>query len=155
LIADEPTTALDVTVQAQILRLLAKLQKEFGLAILLITHDLGIVARVADRVSVMYAGELVESAPTRELFASPQHPYTRGLLSCVPVPQKLRRSEPLGNIPGTVPQIAPGYAGCAFRSRCSFANTSCEADIPRRLATPHHEFLCTRLPEVTAGASVA
>jgi len=155
LIADEPTTALDVTVQAQILRLLAKLKKDFGLAILLITHDLGIVARVADRVSVMYAGELVESAPTQELFDSPQHPYTRGLLSCVPVPQKLRRGEPLGNIPGTVPQIAPGYAGCAFRSRCTFANESCAADIPRRLATPRHDFLCTRLPEVMMGASVA
>src|SRR5579859_1241438 len=88
LIADEPTTALDVTIQAQILRLLQSLQKEFGLAILLITHDLGIVARIADRVSVMYAGELVESAPTGQLFAAPQHPYTRGLLSCVPVPGK-------------------------------------------------------------------
>src|SRR5947207_3139698 len=84
LIADEPTTALDVTVQAQILRLLASLRREFNLSILLITHDLGIVARVADRVSVMYAGEVVERAPTAQLFRSPQHPYTRGLLSCVP-----------------------------------------------------------------------
>ncbi|HET6198032.1 MAG TPA: ABC transporter ATP-binding protein, partial [Acetobacteraceae bacterium] len=83
LIADEPTTALDVTVQAQILRLLASLKREFGLSILLITHDLGIVARVADHVSVMYAGEVVERAPTAELFRAPQHPYTRGLLSCV------------------------------------------------------------------------
>jgi peptide/nickel transport system ATP-binding protein len=147
LIADEPTTALDVTVQAQILRLLASLQKEFGLAVLLITHDLGIVARIADRVSVMYAGQLVESAPTEELFAAPQHPYTRGLLSCVPVPGKTRRDQPLGNIPGTVPQISPGFAGCAFRSRCGFANESCERDIPRRLACENHDYLCTRLPE--------
>jgi peptide/nickel transport system ATP-binding protein len=153
LIADEPTTALDVTVQAQILRLLASLQKEFGLAILLITHDLGIVARVADRVSVMYAGELVESAPADELFASPQHPYTRGLLTCVPVPGKTRRDQPLGNIPGTVPQITPGFAGCAFRSRCGFANASCERDIPRHHATGQHDFLCTRLPDVALEAT--
>ena len=118
LIADEPTTALDVTVQAQILRLLATLKRELGLAILLITHDLGIVARVADRVSVMYAGEVVERAPTAELFRAPQHPYTRGLLSCVPVPGQVQRDQPLGSIPGMVPAIAPGFAGCAFRSRC-------------------------------------
>ena len=86
LIADEPTTALDVTVQAQILRLLQTLQRELGLALLLITHDLGIVARMADRVSVMYAGEVVESAPADALFAAPTHPYTRGLLRCIPVP---------------------------------------------------------------------
>jgi peptide/nickel transport system ATP-binding protein len=153
LIADEPTTALDVTVQAQILRLLARLQKEFGLAVLLITHDLGIVARIADRVSVMYAGQLVESAPTEELFAAPQHPYTRGLLSCVPVPGKTRRDQPLGNIPGTVPQISPDFAGCAFRSRCSFANDSCERDIPRRLAGAGHDFLCTQLPETVLKAT--
>src|SRR5438477_7195626 len=138
LIADEPTTALDVTVQAQILRLLAKLQRDLGLAVLLITHDLGIVARIADRVSVMYAGELVESAPTQQLFAAPQHPYTRGLLSCVPVPGKTRRDQPLGNIPGSVPQISPDFSGCAFRSRCGFANETCERDIPRRLAGANH-----------------
>ncbi len=153
LIADEPTTALDVTVQAQILRLLARLQKEFGLAVLLITHDLGIVARIADRVSVMYAGELVESAPAEQLFAAPQHPYTRGLLSCVPVPGKTRRDQPLGNIPGTVPQISPAFAGCAFRSRCNFANESCERDIPRRMVTADHDFLCTRLPETALKAT--
>jgi peptide/nickel transport system ATP-binding protein len=153
LIADEPTTALDVTVQAQILRLLARLQKEFGLAVLLITHDLGIVARIADRVSVMYAGELVESAPTELLFAAPQHPYTRGLLSCVPVPGKTRRDQPLGNIPGSVPQISPDFAGCAFRSRCGFATDACERDIPRRFATADHDFLCTRLPEAALKAT--
>src|SRR6266853_3849471 len=109
LIADEPTTALDVTVQAQILRLLATLKRELGLALLLITHDLGVVARVADRVSVMYAGEVVERAATAELFRAPQHPYTRGLLSCVPVPGKVRRDRPLGSIPGTVPTISPGF----------------------------------------------
>ena len=146
LIADEPTTALDVTVQAQILRLLAELQKDLGLGILLITHDLGIVARVADRVSVMYAGEVVESAPTAELFRAPRHPYTRGLLSCVPVPGKVKRDEPLGSIPGVVPRIPPGFAGCAFRDRCSFAEAACAGTIPRRNVGPAHEMLCV-LPE--------
>src|SRR6201999_4182363 len=93
LIADEPTTALDVTVQAQILRLLATLQRDLGLAVLLITHDLGVVARVAHRVSVMYAGEIVEQATADELFARPTHPYTRGLLASIPVPGKVRRGQ--------------------------------------------------------------
>ncbi len=146
LIADEPTTALDVTVQAQILRLLAELQKDLGLGILLITHDLGIVARVADRVSVMYAGEVVESAPTAELFRAPRHPYTRGLLSCVPVPGKVKRDEPLGSIPGVVPRIPPGFTGCAFRDRCSFAEAACAGPLPRRSVGPAHEMLCI-LPE--------
>jgi peptide/nickel transport system ATP-binding protein len=142
LIADEPTTALDVTVQAQILRLLASLQRDLGLALLLITHDLGIVARVAHRVSVMYAGEVVESAPTAELFANPRHPYTRGLLRCVPAPGKVRRDQPLGAIPGTVPRIAPDFAGCAFRERCDFADASCRHAIPRRHAGAAHDYLC-------------
>jgi len=146
LIADEPTTALDVTVQAQILRLLAGIQKDLGLGILLITHDLGIVARIADRVSVMYAGEVVESAPTAALFAAPEHPYTRGLLSCVPVPGKVRRDEPLGSIPGVVPRIRPGFAGCGFRDRCTQASAACAGAIPRRSAGDGHEVLCTLEP---------
>src|SRR3984885_1807587 len=125
LIADEPTTALDVTVQAQILRLLQTLQRELGLALLLITHDLGIVARMAQFVSVMYAGEVVESAPVEALFAAPTHPYTRGLLACIPVPGGLRRDAPLGSIPGVVPRIAPGFRGCAFRDRCAHAMPEC------------------------------
>jgi peptide/nickel transport system ATP-binding protein len=145
LIADEPTTALDVTVQAQILRLLAQLQRDLGLGMLLITHDLGIVARVAHRVSVMYAGEVVESAATADLFAGPRHPYTKGLLRCVPVPGRIRRDEPLGSIPGTVPRIVPGFAGCAFRERCDFADETCSGVIPRHAGGPGHEFLC-RLP---------
>jgi peptide/nickel transport system ATP-binding protein len=150
LVADEPTTALDVTVQAQILRLLADLRREFGLSILLITHDLGIVARVADRVSVMYAGEVVERAPTADLFRAPQHPYTRGLLACVPVPGKVRRDRPLGSIPGTVPTIAPGFAGCAFRSRCAHADATCEREIPRRQIGVAHDYLCRLAPAETA-----
>ena len=148
LVADEPTTALDVTVQAQILRLLASLKRDFGLAILLITHDLGIVARVADRVSVMYAGEVVERAPTAQLFRAPQHPYTRGLLSCVPVPGKVRRDRPLGSIPGVVPTMSPGFAGCAFRSRCSHADETCAREIPRKFADATHDYLCRLAPSI-------
>jgi oligopeptide/dipeptide ABC transporter ATP-binding protein len=145
LIADEPTTALDVTVQAQILRLLAGLQRDLGLGLLLITHDLGIVARVATKVSVMYAGEVVESAPTAELFANPRHPYTQGLLRCVPVPGKIQRDQPLGAIPGTVPRVGPAFEGCAFRERCDFADDTCKHAIPRHQAAATHDFLC-RLP---------
>jgi peptide/nickel transport system ATP-binding protein len=145
LIADEPTTALDVTVQAQILRLLAGLQRDLGLGLLLITHDLGIVARVATKVSVMYAGEVVESAPTAELFANPKHPYTQGLLRCVPVPGKIQRDQPLGAIPGTVPRVGLAFEGCAFRERCDFADDSCKHAIPRHQAAATHDFLC-RLP---------
>ncbi|MFO1080966.1 MAG: ABC transporter ATP-binding protein [Reyranellaceae bacterium] len=146
LIADEPTTALDVTVQAQILRLLSTLQRDLGLGMLLITHDLGIVARVAHRVSVMYAGEVVESAATADLFAQPRHPYTQGLLRCVPVPGRTRRDEPLGSIPGTVPRIGPGFAGCAFRERCDFADETCARPAPRQAAGPGHDYLCRLAP---------
>jgi peptide/nickel transport system ATP-binding protein len=152
LIADEPTTALDVTVQAQILRLLVALQRDLGLGILLITHDLGVVARVAHRVSVMYAGEVVESAPTAELFAAPKHPYTRGLLDCVPVPGKVRRDEPLGSIPGVVPRIPPGFRGCAFRDRCAHAAPICAEIAPRQQAGAEHAYLCRLPPDWTSAA---
>jgi oligopeptide/dipeptide ABC transporter ATP-binding protein len=146
LIADEPTTALDVTVQAQILRLLAELQRDLGLAVLLITHDLGVVARVAHRVSVMYAGEIVEQAPVAELFARPTHPYTRGLLASIPVPGKVRRGERLGSIRGTVPHIAPGFAGCAFRDRCDYALPACDVAAPVRDAATDHTYRCRLEP---------
>ena len=142
LIADEPTTALDVTVQAQILRLLRDLQQELGLAILLITHDLGVVARIAHKVSVMYAGEVVESASATDLFANPRHPYTRGLLACVPVPGTIKRGEPLGSIPGTVPRIADGFVGCGFRDRCAYAMPACAIDVPQRDDGAGHRYLC-------------
>jgi peptide/nickel transport system ATP-binding protein len=145
LIADEPTTALDVTVQAQILRLLQKLQREFGLALLLITHDLGVVARLAQRVSVMYAGEVVETGTVTEVFARPTHPYTRGLLDCIPVPGMTRSGEPLGNIPGVVPRISHGFVGCGFRDRCALAMPECAQTVPRREASDDHSYLC-RLP---------
>lgn len=144
LIADEPTTALDVTVQAQILRLLKSLQQQLGLALLLITHDLGVVARMAQRVSVMYAGQVVESATAEALFAAPAHPYTRGLLDCVPIPGKTPPGEPLGSIPGVVPRIGDGYMGCAFRDRCAYAAPACQGEIPRRALSRDHEMVCTR-----------
>ena len=149
LIADEPTTALDVTVQAQILRLLRTLQQELGLALLLITHDFGIVARMADRVSVMYAGEIVECAPCDTLFAAPTHPYTRGLLRCIPVPGATRHGEPLGSIPGAVPRVGPGFTGCAFRDRCVHAIDACARDMPRRTAAERHDYLCRLPPDWT------
>lgn len=151
LIADEPTTALDVTVQAQILRLLQKLQQELGLALLLITHDLGVVARMAHRVSVMYAGQVVESGTVSEVFAAPTHPYTRGLLDCIPLPGMARTGEPLGSIPGVVPRIPPGFVGCGFRDRCHSATPDCAQPVPLRDAGPlgdaggDHSYLC-RLP---------
>jgi peptide/nickel transport system ATP-binding protein len=147
LIADEPTTALDVTVQAQILRLLRTLQSELGLAMLLITHDLGVVAHVAQRVSVMYAGEIVETAPVEALFRAPTHPYTAGLLACVPVPGSVRRDQPLGSIPGTVPRLAPGFRGCAFRDRCAHAMAACAEAVPERLAGEAHRYLCQLPPD--------
>ncbi|HET7881728.1 MAG TPA: ABC transporter ATP-binding protein [Acetobacteraceae bacterium] len=154
LIADEPTTALDVTVQAQILRLLQTLQRELGLSLLLITHDLGIVARMADRVSVMYAGEVVESAPAAELFSAPTHPYTRGLLRCIPVPGSVRRDRELGSIPGVVPRIAPGFVGCAFRDRCAHAMPECARSVARQQAGETHDYLC-RLPSDWTRAEAA
>jgi oligopeptide/dipeptide ABC transporter ATP-binding protein len=151
LIADEPTTALDVTVQAQILRLLAELQRAMGLAILLITHDLSVVARVAQRVSVMYAGEIVETGSVAEVFARPLHPYTRGLLSAVPVPGKVRRGEPLGTIAGVVPSLIGEIDGCAFRARCPSAHDACVRPPPVRSAAAGRSYRCHLLPEA-AGA---
>jgi len=125
LIADEPTTALDVTIQAQILRLLVSIQRELDMAVILITHDLGIVARVATHVAVMYAGEIVETGTSREVFLRPTHPYTQGLLRCIPVPGKTTRRARLGSIPGLVPSLVGTIHGCAFRNRCPHAFEDC------------------------------
>jgi peptide/nickel transport system ATP-binding protein len=123
LIADEPTTALDVTIQAQILELLAELRARLGMGVLLITHDLGVVAEVCDRVVVMYAGQVVEEGPVERIFASPAHPYTEGLLAAVPRPdQKAGR---LAVIPGTVPSPTRWPTGCRFRARCPYAWDLC------------------------------
>jgi peptide/nickel transport system ATP-binding protein len=143
IIADEPTTALDVTIQAQILRLLVDLQAEMGMAMILITHDLGVVARVADKVAVMYAGELVETGPTAELFAAPSHPYTRGLLECIPLPGKTARGAKLGTIAGIVPSLVGKVSGCTFRTRCAHASDACRGAIPMHQAQGNdHAFRC-------------
>jgi oligopeptide/dipeptide ABC transporter ATP-binding protein len=132
LVADEPTTALDVTIQAQILDLLRELQDELGTAILLITHDLAVIAETAHRVAVMYAGRIVETAPVADLFAAPAHPYTEGLLRSIPRVTRQRAAD-LPEIPGMVP--APGSlpAGCAFAPRCPLADAACHRDRPTLL----------------------
>jgi peptide/nickel transport system ATP-binding protein len=132
LIADEPTTALDVTIQAQILNLMTDLKQRVGAAIILITHDLGVVAEIAERVMVMYAGRKVEEAPVAELFRSPRHPYTRGLLSAVPkLGSSLAAAQTkLAEIPGVVPSLKQRIAGCVFASRCAFARDLCRRVAP-------------------------
>ena len=130
LIADEPTTALDVTIQAQILDLLRRLQGELGMAIMFVTHNLGIVADIAHRVVVMYAGRVLEAAPMRELFRAPGHPYTRGLMSCVPRLGRGRLGERLTAIPGTVASPLAPPPGCAFAPRCALAGADCTAGMP-------------------------
>jgi peptide/nickel transport system ATP-binding protein len=129
LIADEPTTALDVTIQAQILDLLAELRAKFGLAMLFISHDLAVVSQVADRVAVMYAGSMVELGTRREIFRSPAHPYTRGLLHAVP-DLKTNREAPLETIEGTVPPLRAMPPGCAFEPRCEFRIPECSRALP-------------------------
>jgi oligopeptide/dipeptide ABC transporter ATP-binding protein len=138
LIADEPTTALDVTIQAQILELLAQLRAKFGLAMLFISHDLAVVSQVADRVAVMYAGNLVELGPIRDIFQAPAHPYTRGLLHAVP-DLKTDRAHPLSTIEGTVPPLQAMPPGCAFEPRCEFRVADCTRAMPPLLevATGH------------------
>ncbi len=124
-IADEPTTALDVTIQAQILRVLADLQAELQMALILITHDLGVVARIADRVMVMYAGQVVETGTAEEVLDAPAHPYTQGLLDCIPIPGQTKRGAKLGSIPGIVPSLMGEIEGCQFRNRCGYAFEAC------------------------------
>lgn len=128
LIADEPTTALDVTIQAQILELLRKLQKEERMAMIFITHDLGVVAEIADRVMVMYSGRTVEQAPVETIFDDPRHPYTQGLLGSIPDP--FRRRQRLREIPGTVPLLDGRPSGCSFGPRCSLVSDLCRAEVP-------------------------
>ncbi len=140
LIADEPTTALDVTIQAQVLDLLRDLQKRSGMAILLITHDLGVVAETADRVGVMYAGEIIETASVGSFFEQPMHPYSQRLFDALPSVE--RRNRPLTAIEGNVPSLAEKFRGCRFRSRCDVAEEICASELPPWHENQEHGFLC-------------
>jgi peptide/nickel transport system ATP-binding protein len=154
LIADEPTTALDVTIQAQILTIILDLQRQLGTAVLLITHDLGVVAETAQRVIVMYAGRKVEEAPVTELFAHPQHPYTRGLMASIPRLALMRGAGEeararLQEIPGMVPSLAELPVGCAFAPRCAHAEDRCRAAYPPyEEKRPGHWAACWRSREL-------
>jgi oligopeptide transport system ATP-binding protein len=143
LIADEPTTALDVTVQAQILELIKKMQRELGMAVIFITHDLGVVSGLCDRVQVMYAGRIVETADTRTLFYNPRHPYTRALQRSIPALQG--KGAELYTIRGLPPDLSKPLPGCAFSPRCEFATDAC-AQNPALLAAaaPTHAHACRR-----------
>ena len=144
LIADEPTTALDVTVQAQVLELMRALQAETGAALILITHDLGVVAEMADRVAVMYAGRIVEAGPVRSIFEDPQHPYTLGLMRSMPGLTGPR--ERLQAVPGTVPPPDAMPVGCRFAPRCAFAGPDCARQPPLVELSPGHAAACWRAP---------
>ncbi len=156
-LADEPTTALDVTTQAQVLRLLAELQRRMGMAMLFITHNMGVVAEIADRVAVMYAGEIVEMAPVAELFEAPLHPYTEALLRCIP--RADRDIEHLDGIEGRVPSIEHMPAGCGFAARCPVRLARCDRDRPPLVevgATPARSVRCwLRTPHATPATAMA
>jgi peptide/nickel transport system ATP-binding protein len=147
LIADEPTTALDVTIQAQILELLAGLQRETGMTVLLITHDLGVVAQTCDEVAVMYAGQIVERAPAGELFRAPRHPYTAGLLRSLP--RQGARVERLAEIPGMVPDLRRAPAGCRFADRCPRVQDPCRAALPELVVQAENQRARCFFPEPT------
>jgi peptide/nickel transport system ATP-binding protein len=135
LIADEPTTALDVTVQAQIFDLISDLRERTGTAVVLITHDMGAIAEMADRVAVMYAGRIVEEGSVAEVLQAPLHPYTRGLIACAPGRRTTGFGEPLMEIPGTVPSLLERRGGCAFADRCSDVQPRCRTQLPAETRT--------------------
>ena len=141
ILADEPTTALDVTIQAHILELLGRIQAEMGMAMVLVTHDLGLIAERAHEVAVMYAGRIVEQAETRELFADPRHPYTRGLMASIPRPGESRRAR-LATIRGTVPRLSDLPPGCAFQPRCDIRSDQCAAEPGLVEVRPGHKVRC-------------
>ena len=140
-LADEPTTALDVTIQAHILDLLTRIQSEMGMAMVLVTHDLGLIAERAHEVAVMYAGRIVEQADTAVLFADPLHPYTRGLMASIPRPGEAKRSR-LRTIPGTVPRLSDLPQGCTFSPRCDIRITQCEKEPDLVEVKPGHKVRC-------------
>jgi len=145
LLADEPTTALDVTIQAQVMSEMVRLQKQLGMAVVLVTHDLGVVAESCQRVAVMYCGQIIEEAPVEAIFANPKHPYTQGLLKSIPVvrEEKIARLE---TIEGMVPDLRDLPAGCRFAERCQFAQTTCREQRPALVATGAHKVACFHPP---------
>ncbi|WP_330696736.1 ABC transporter ATP-binding protein [Fontisubflavum oceani] len=151
LIADEPTTALDVTIQAQILELMRDLQSETGAAMIMITHDLGVVAEMADKVAVMYGGRIVEAGTTEAVFTDPQHPYTIGLMSSMP--SLGDRHDRLVTVPGVVPQPAEMPSGCRFVTRCPFAAPICADVPPLESCGEDHAVACARAPLETLAAT--
>lgn len=146
LIADEPTTALDVTIQAQIMELLGKLQKETGMSMILITHDIGLVANMADRVLVMYAGQIIEEAPVKELFENPRHPYTRALLDTVPTIRD-DADRQLVSIPGIVPENYDDIKGCRFADRCKYRKPECDKTQQDYAFGDNHKAKCIVMKE--------
>jgi peptide/nickel transport system ATP-binding protein len=152
LIADEPTTALDVTIQAQILALIVDLQKRLGTGLILITHDLGVVAQTAQRVIVMYAGKKVEEATVEALFENPRHPYTRGLMASMPgvITQDTKADARLTEIPGMVPSLTNLPPGCAFAPRCKLAIDRCRTEYPPLQDFDGHLAACWRAAELVA-----
>ncbi len=152
LLADEPTTALDVTVQAQILWLLRDLQRRLGLAVIFVTHDLGVAAEIADDAAVMYGGRIVEQAPIRELFRAPAHPYTKGLMQATV--RRGQKGKALVPIPGAPPNLLALPAGCAFAARCPHAEPVCvETPPPRHVVASGHESRCHLVPRLFAGVT--
>jgi peptide/nickel transport system ATP-binding protein len=147
LLADEPTTNLDVTIQAQILQLMKSLKEKLGMSMILITHDMGVVAGVADRITVLYAGRVCETADTKTIFYKPKHPYTVALLASVP--SLALRKEKLAVIPGTIPNLIEPPTGCRFHPRCEYAKAECAKEIPPlEEIEPGHYVACIRASEI-------
>jgi peptide/nickel transport system ATP-binding protein len=154
LLADEPTTALDATVQVQVLILLRKLQKEFGMALMFVTHDLGVAAQIADRVAVMYAGRIVEEGSARDVLLHPRHPYTMGMLAST-LNGRVRGRD-IEAIPGSPPDMRSLSPGCSFAPRCRFATDACRATTPMPLAVgAGHNVACLRVAELSPPAALA
>ena len=152
LIADEPTTALDVTIQAQILKSIVDLKERTGAAVILITHDLGVVAETCQRVIVMYAGRKIEEAPVESLFDTPLHPYTRGLMASIPRVGSVKSGQRLNEIPGIVPSLREPIAGCAFAPRCTMAQERCRHEAPAlRGLMPSHLVACHEAEKALPG----
>jgi oligopeptide/dipeptide ABC transporter ATP-binding protein len=147
LLADEPTTNLDVTIQAQILELMKNLRKKLGMSMILITHDMGVVADIADRITVLYAGRVCETADTKTIFYNPKHPYTMALLTAVP--SLALKTEKLTVIPGSIPNLIEPPSGCRFHPRCEFAQQGCKEKIPDLVEIePGHKVACLRASEI-------